>query len=183
MKKHRLATLAAASVALSLTLVGCGEQSAPSAAVPATAEPAAAPVPAPPQPSPLGGTNTWQIAGPGTATGQGASGKASIDGKAYLAVVAEKAPVTAGDEIVVKGQLTAPVGRPVRLIIMRHCDQANGDDLATADVTGTGEPTDFEVSHTFAASYGCVRLSVVPGDKAKVDVELSNLQFLKMPKP
>lgn len=178
MKNLHLAALAGVGAMLSLGLAGCGGETAPSPAAPTEA-----PAPVAAQPTSLGGTNRWQLTGEGSTTGQGAAGAASIGGKSYLAVIVEKAPVAAGDDIVVKGKLTAPTGRPVRLVMMRHCDQVNGEDLATSDVVGTGAPADFEISHTFAASYGCIRLSVVPGDKAPVDVELSDLEFIKKPKP
>lgn len=182
MKSSRFGALVAAGVAACAVLTACdnGAVTPPPAAV---AEAAAVETAAVPTEKPLGGTIRWSATNGGTFVDQGVAGKATLTGTSILFVVAEKAPVAAGETITIKAMLTAPANRPIRLYAMRHCDNGNGDDVSIADFVGTGAPIPVEVSHTFKAAYGCMRLSVTPQDKQPVDIELSDIKFLKVTGP
>lgn len=186
MKRVWIVALGASSLSAVLALSGCDNSAAPgatSAPIASEEAPASPEVAATPPPENLlGGIQRWSITNNGTVTGDGTAGKASLAATSILSIVAEKAPVAVGDAITVKALVTVPANRPFRVYAMRHCDNANGDDLTTADFVGTGNPMPVEVTHTFTASYGCMRLSLTAADKQPMDVELKDVYFIKAPK-
>jgi hypothetical protein len=183
---------AAATLGAFVALAACDEiapggtnDAAPSSAAATPASPKPQPIPAPQLPEGatlLGGTPLWTISTGGVQSGNGGNGTASLPASGILSVIPTKTPVAVGDTITIRVTLTAPADRPIRIYAMRHCNNGAGEEATAAEMKGTGSPVQVEVTHTFLKNYDCIRFSLTAIDKLPIDVELSNLQFIKMPK-
>ena len=131
--------------------VDATEPEAPIAAV--VVEPVEATAP----PAPFEEKYEWLTIEPSQVVDGNPASLSLSDGYAY-AYFPETA-VFPGDVLKVKFSASGDADRVVTAILQRHCDGENGDDAKFHSFRLTDTPTPQSFEHTFAASYGCIRLS------------------------
>ena len=122
----------------------------------------------------------WTINGAGSVSGSDVR-TVSLGAEGQLFVRFKESLVASGDSVMVKAKVASPVGRQLQIIIQRHCNPENGEDYERATQNVVDSPYTMEVSHTFAAGYECLRLTVFAPDKAPMDFEISNVTLTRSP--
>lgn len=96
----------------------------------------------------------------------------------YAFALFDQTAVVPGDVATANVKVTGPAGRYLTVILQRHCDSENGEDAASENFELTGAEQELVVTHTFAASYSCIRLTIRSSDAAPLDVVISDLVLL-----
>jgi hypothetical protein len=96
----------------------------------------------------------------------------------YAFALFDQTAVFPGDLATANVKVTGPAGRYLTVILQRHCDSENGEDTASENFELTGAEQELVVTHTFEASYSCIRLTIRSSDAAPLDVIVSDLKLV-----
>jgi hypothetical protein len=96
----------------------------------------------------------------------------------YAFALFDQTAVFPGDVATTNVKVTGPAGRLLTVILQRHCDPDNGSDAASENFVLSGAEQDFTVSHTFEASYSCIRVTLRSADAAPLHVVVSELSLV-----
>ncbi len=96
----------------------------------------------------------------------------------YAFALFDQTAVFPGDVATANVKVTGPAGRYLTVILQRHCDSENGEDAASENFELTGAEQGLVVTHTFAASYSCIRVTLRSSDAAPLDVVVSDLTLV-----
>ena len=132
-------------------------------------------VPAEP-PAPVSEPFSWQAAEPSIVNPGPPVSITSSEGYAFA--LFDQTAVFPGDAATANVKVTGPAGRYLTVILQRHCDSENGEDAASENFELTGAEQELVVTHTFAASYSCIRVTLRSSDAAPLDVVVSDLTLV-----
>ena len=143
-----------------------------------TAEPVVASETEPPAvaPAPVSEPFYWQAVEPAIVNPGPPATISSSEGYAFA--LFDQTAVFPGDVATANVKVTGPAGRYLTVILQRHCDSENGEDAASENFELTGAEQDLVVTHTFAAAYSCIRLTIRSSDAAALDVAVSDLSLV-----
>lgn len=135
---------------------------------------------APPAPTPE--TYQWTAQPPATVE-LGPPVQTQLSANGYAIAYMPSTAVFPGDVVTAHYTVQGPVGRPLRLILQRHCDSATGEDHISRSIVLTGEPQTGDISLTFEKYYSCIRLSILSGDQQPLAVTISDLVVTRQAAP
>jgi len=99
----------------------------------------------------------------------------------YAYAVFTDTPASAGQTLTATYIIQGDAERVVLILLSRHCDIENGEDNARAHMTLTGQPQAGEITHTFGASYSCVRVSFHSNDGSPMMLSVSEVNVTAAP--